>query len=546
MDTLPTAECFPITIAPGMSRLFVDFCAGDKRALAFYGGLSEAATGSSGWVKRTGAVSHAEAVIEAISAQNPAAALQGGVEKLRQGAGTVVTGQQVGLFGGPLFTAFKAATALARAKQADQAGSPHVGIFWLATEDHDFAEVNHVAFPARHEIRRLEYAATPPEAIPVGGIVLDESIEGLIDQAWELLGPSEATEALASAYKPGRTLAEAFGDFYRQVFASEGLLVLDAGGRALHKAGAPVLRAAIERADELHARLVERTKALENAGYHAQVAVMDGDAGASSLLFLMQEGSGARIALKRQKPSAAEPGGLWLAGRQKYTTDDLLGILASEPERVSPSALLRPVFQDSLLSTSLTIGGPAEVAYFAQSAVLFEDILGRMTPVQARLSATLIEPAIDELLRRYEISPERVLSEREDSLKQLLGARSMPVVGKRKLAAAGNALEAELSSLLAYMRTLDEGLGRSAETAASKMRYQMNRLRRLGANFQLAKETSLGRHAGDMMRAIFPGGVLQERALGAAYYLARANAELTHELVEIAMDVCPGHRFVHI
>lgn len=533
-------------MAPGMSRLFIEFCAGDSKALAFYGGLTEAATSTSVWLKRTGPLSHPEAVIETIAAQNSDAALQGEVEKLRRGAGTVVTGQQVGLFGGPLFTAFKAATALARARQAEASGLPHVGIFWLATEDHDFAEVNHVAFPARHEIRRLEYTAAPAEAIPVGGVVLDESIDRLMDQAWELLGPSEATEALASAYKPGRTFAEAFGDFYRKVFASEGLLVLDAGGRALHQAGAPVLSAAIERADELHVRLVERTRALQNAGYHAQVAVMDGDAGASSLLFLIQEGSGARIALKRQKSSATEPGGLWLAGREKYTTEDLLGILASEPERISPSALLRPVFQDYLLSTSLTIGGPAEVAYFAQSAVLFEEILGRMTPVQARLSGTLIEPAVDELLHRYEIPAERVLSESEDSLKQLLGARSMPVEGKRRLASSGNALDAELASLLEYMHALDEGLGRSAETAASKMRYQMNRLRRLGANFQLAKETSLGRHAGDIVRAIFPGGALQERVFGAAYFLARANAGLAQDLVEIAMDSCPGHRFVRI
>jgi uncharacterized protein YllA (UPF0747 family) len=93
------------------------------------------------------------------------------------------------------------------------------------------------------------------------------------------------------------------------------------------------------------------------------------------------------VALKRVAASAAEPGGLWQAGREKYATADLAGILAAEPERISPSALLRPVFQDFLFGTSLTIGGPAEVAYFAQSAVLFEKILGRMTPVQPRFAA---------------------------------------------------------------------------------------------------------------------------------------------------------------
>jgi uncharacterized protein YllA (UPF0747 family) len=113
--------------------------------------------------------------------------------------------------------------------------------------------------------------------------------------------------------------------------------------------GAPVLRAALERADELHQALVGRNRELEEAGYHAQVAVEP----QSSLLFLIDERTGARLALKRHPASAQEPDGLWQAGRQRFSTADLLGILASEPERISPSALLRPIFQDYLLRGGL-------------------------------------------------------------------------------------------------------------------------------------------------------------------------------------------------
>jgi len=209
--------------------------------------------------------------------------------------------------------------------------------------------------------------------------------------------------------------------------------------------------------------------------------------------------------------------------------------------------LLRPVFQDFLLSTSLTIGGPAEVAYFAQSGVLFERILGRMTPVEPRLSATLIEPAIGDLLRRHELTLERVFEACPASLAQLLAARAMPIEGKRKLAAAGTALEAELEPLLEWMGKLDAGLGRSAVTAASKMRYQMNRLRRLAANFQLQREASLGRQAEAICQALYPGGVLQERLHGAAYYFARYGFELAEELTALAAGAaaaCPGHTAV--
>jgi bacillithiol biosynthesis cysteine-adding enzyme BshC len=540
VNALPTAECFPITVAPGLSRLFLDYCAGDAAARPFYASLPL----DEGWRERPAPGPHWPELVRLLAGQNPSPspAAEAALEALGGGAGAVVTGQQVGLFGGPLFTPFKAATALARARQATSAGHPHAAVFWLATEDHDFAEIDHVTFPARRELRRLDYSSMPGAKTstaprPVGGIVLDESIAPLIDQAWELLGASDAMDAVAEAYKPGNTFAQAFKEFYAKVFAAQGLLVLDAGGREFHRMGAPVLLAALESADELHAALLERDRALAAAGYHAQVAVGQ----QSSLLFLIDERTGARLALKRTAPSAQEPAGLWQAGRQSFSTADLAGILEMEAERISPSALLRPVFQDFLLSTSLTIGGPAEIAYFAQSAVLFERILGRTTPAQPRFSATLIEPAIGELLREHELTLERVFSETPASLAQLLAARSMPAEGKKKLAAAGTALDAELRTVVEWMSSLDDGLGRSAATAASKMRYQMNRLRNLAANFQLRREASIGRHAEAICQALYPGGALQERLHGAAYYFARYGFELAEAIAAQAANPCPGH-----
>jgi bacillithiol biosynthesis cysteine-adding enzyme BshC len=540
-NRLPIADCFPITVAPGLHRLFLDYCAGEAAVSKFYASLPTDA----GWSAAADGLArpaHWPELVRLLAEQNPRPDGSAGaraLESLRQGAGAVVTGQQVGLFGGPLFTPFKAATAVARARQATAAGRPHAAIFWIASEDHDFAEINHVSFPAGRELRKLAYkeAPTVPADRSVGGIVLDERIMPLVDQAWELLGGSDAMEALAAAYRPGRTFGQAFAEFYGKAFAAQGLLVLDASGRAIHRMGAQVLRAGIERADELHAALLARNDELEAAGYQAQVAV----GAQASLLFLIDEKTGARLALKRVGQSAAEPKGLWQAGRQSFSTAELLGILESEPERISPSALLRPVFQDFLLSTSLIIGGPAEIAYFAQSAVLFERILGRLTPVEPRFSATLIEPAIAELLRTHELSLERVFSGNADSLAQLLAARAMPAEGKQKLAAAGTALDAELGPVVEWMGKLDAGLGRSAETAASKMRYQMNRLRRLAANFQLQKEASLARHAEAICQALYPGGVLQERVHGAAYYFAKFGFELAEEISLQAENACPGH-----
>jgi bacillithiol biosynthesis cysteine-adding enzyme BshC len=538
------AECHPISVVPGLHRLFLDYCSGSSSVRPFYPSLPA----DSGWQARPPLPAHWQEVAGLLAAQNPAPspAAAAALEALRNGAGTVVTGQQVGLFGGPLFTPFKAATALARARQGTACGRPHVAVFWLATEDHDFAEIDHVVFPARRELRKLTYAGAHTEAQPVGGILLDETITPLIDQVWELLGPSDAMDALAAAYLPGRSFAQAFAEFYSKIFAAQGLLVLDAGGREFHRIGAPVLRAAIERADELHQALLDRNVQLAAAGFHAQVAVVP----LSSLLFLIDAPTGARVALKRHPASVHEPGGLWLAGKQSYSTADLLGILDAAPERISPSALLRPVFQDFLLSTSAIVGGPAEIAYFAQSAVLYERILGqngtgRITPSLARFSATLIEPAIAELMQRHELSLERIFEvcgpESAVSLAQLLAARSMPLEGKQKLAAAGSALDAELTPLVEWMLALDAGLGQSAETAAGKIRYQMGRLRTLAANFELQREASLGRHAEAISQALYPAGALQERLHGAACYFARYGLELAEILTAQAANGCPGH-----
>jgi bacillithiol synthase len=536
-------ECFPITAVPGLARIFLDYCSGESQVRNWYGAVPRDRAWQS--TPRLHCPAHRAQVADLLAAQNPSASRQPFIEQIRNGANAVVTGQQVGILGGPLYTVHKAATAVALAAEATQSGHAHAPIFWLASEDHDFAEINHVTFPGKHGLAKLAWDACPLLPIPVGQIVLDDSITavgGLMDQAWELLGYSDAMEWLAAAYKPGQTLAQAFAAFYGKVFESQGLLILDAAGREAHRLGAPVLAAAIERADELHYALIERNREILSAGCHAQVAVAEH----GSLLFLIDSQTGARLALKRTQPSSAEPQGLWQAGREKLSTADLLGILASEPERISPSALLRPVFQDQILPTSAYIGGPAEIAYFAQSAVLFERILGRLTPVLPRLSATLVEPAIAQLLDRHELSLETIFASTAESLAQRLGARAMPIAGKQRIAAAGNALDSELTALTDYLGSLDEGLGRSAQTSASKMRYQMNRLRRMAANFELQKEASLTRHAEAIVDALYPHRGLQERTVGAAYYLARYGSSVVDTLVQEAAGGCPGHKLIRL
>lgn len=474
------------------------------------------------------------------------------LERLAGGASAVVTGQQVGLFGGPLLTLFKAATAIRRAEDASRAGHSHVPIFWLASEDHDLAEVNHAVFPDRISttkqrsgsddgLRTLHLATPQPHALPVGKIPLGAGVVPLLEELQSLLGNGPAYDLLAACYRPEATYAEAFGRLLLRVFARHGLIVIDASSRPFHALAQPVLRAAITQAAPLRAALLERSRTLEAAGYHAQVRVAE----SSSLLFLLDETTGARVALHLHS------GEEWKAGGRAYRAEELLDILEAMPERISPNALLRPLMQDALLPTSAYIGGPAEIAYFAQSQVLYEHILGRVTPILPRLSATLIEPQIAHLLERYGLEWVDVLDEPgtgagSESLAQRLAARAMPVEGKRRLALTGEALDRELTALTAWMESVDADLGRSAQTAASKMRYQMNRMRRLAANFERERAPSLRRHAAQLRQHLHPTGRLQERVLAAAWFLQRDPEALAALLAQCAEGACDKHRAIRL
>jgi bacillithiol biosynthesis cysteine-adding enzyme BshC len=546
-----SSECFPITVLPHVSQLYRDYLAmadsaGDAAVRRWYG--AEPFAGK--WLGRGVPVKHAGALADLLELQavefGAGDAAKANIAKLRAGARAVVTGQQVVLFGGPVLTLLKAATAIARASEATRAtGVDHVPVFWLATEDHDLEEVDQVSLLTKTSVETLKVGLKVAHAVPVGGVVPGPELEAVLERASELLEFAPVSEWLRECYLAGEgdgvrpTLALAFGRLMARIFADQGLIVMDAASRGFHALGASTLRYAIEHAAELQAVLIARSEELVKAGYHAQVLVAEG----GSLLFLLDETTGERVALRRMASGNGEA--QWKAGGRVYSTAELIAILEATPERLSPNALLRAVFQDTLLPTAAYVGGPAEIAYFAQSAVLYEAILGRITPVLPRLSATLLEPAIAAVMDKDEVQlPDAMTT--PDELAQRLGARAMPIEGKRKLAAVGNAMEKELAALTEYLGGMDASLGRAAEVSASKMRYQMDRLRRMAATFELQKEASLRKHAEAITLHVFPDGHPQERVVAGVWFMAKYGDGLVERLVGAAGNQCPGHVVVRL
>lgn len=543
-------DCYPVTVLPHTGALYRDYlssCGGGdddigEKLRPFYSPFRCA----NRWM------SHApqfdpetrQAIVSLLHTQNrefgASPATEANLDRFAQGASAVVTGQQAGLFGGPLLTLLKAATAIRLAADASRSGHPHVPIFWIASEDHDFAEVNQATFPDPNTsdplgFETLALPTNPLPGSPVGNVPLGENILPVFDKLRRCLGNDSISDLLAALYTPAATFASAFAAFLARIFADHGLIVMDAATHPYHNLAKSTLRAAIENVDEIRSALMDRNRALEQAGYSPQVMV----SGSSSLLFVIDNSTRTRDALKYVSGKG------WSTGGRHYSTFELLEILEFSPERISPSALLRPVVQDTLLPTSAYIGGPAEIAYFAQSQAVYENILGRTTPILPRFSATLVGPGPARLLQRHGLTLPDVFTTSRD-LAQRLGARSMPAATKRRLAAAGNTLDRELNALGETMHAQDEGLGHAADIAASKMRYQMNRLRRMSANFAVQKNESLRRHADSLCGNLFPHGELQERALAGAWFLAKYGHSLVDALVESAQSGSCGHHALYL
>jgi bacillithiol biosynthesis cysteine-adding enzyme BshC len=228
-------------------------------------------------------------------------------------------------------------------------------------------------------------------------------------------------------------------------------------------------------------------------------------------------------------------------GGQRFSGEELERRVAAEPKNFNANVLLRPVLQDYWLPTLAYIGGPAEIAYFAQAAVVYQKLLGRITPILPRMSATLIEPRIARLLSKYQVElPE--LFHGECELRDCIAARALPADLKQSFEQARQAVAESTQRVSASLQKLDPTLVEAAGRAASKMRYQVDRLEKRAAHAELRRSEILARHAAQIENALYPHKQLQEREVSGLYFLAAHGPELIERLIELAHARCPEHK----
>lgn len=443
----------------------------------------------------------------------------------------VTTGQQPGLFGGPLYSVHKAATAIALARWLEAALEvPVLALFWIASDDHDWDEANHAhVLDPSNELHRLQLdgVAEPPRSM--GRRVLGSSAESALGELHQLLPPSDFTpsilETLQGAYSADATVASAFADTMAAILDGAVLGLVDGQAPAVRSLGLPVLEQDLAATAAGETALAEQTRRLENAGYRSQVPVLPG----ASNVFHEDEAHG--------RERLVRDGRTWvLRGSGRRLSDaELRAVLADDPDRFSANVVLRPVVESHVFPTLAYVAGPGEVRYLAQTGLLFEARGIGMPVVYPRESVTLVEAKVAKVLRRFGLELE--------SFRQPIHELVSALVREDVPEAVQGALSELRRSVQAGYQTLNEAAREVDPTLKGPVFGARNdALRALGEVEKKIRQHVKMKHETELEQIekaaanLAPLGKPQERVLNVHQYLSRYGSELTDGLLEAVAD----------
>ena len=429
----------------------------------------------------------------------------------------VVTGQQAGLFSGPLYTIYKALSAIKLAECLTQREVKAVPVFWIASEDHDFEEVATAEFISRDCTLTSVSAGTGihHDGMPVGRVTLD-GIREVEDELLRSLPQTEFTEDLRSllhdSYAPQQSFSDAFARMLARLTAARGLILLDPLDSDLKQMAAPLYAEAARRAPDIAGAIVSRSRELEAAGYHAQVTPSEN----SFPLFLHDE-NGARQSLTRNSS------GRYQTKTEKddgYAAEELAAWAEREPDRFSPNVTLRAVVQDYLLPTIAYYGGSAEIAYFAQTSEVYRLLDRPATPILPRSSLTFVEKHTWRSLDRYSIKLQDFFA----GIDHLRARVVTQYLGKETSAAFEHTTETfnqELDHLQEQLRRVDPTLAEALDKGRRKINYQIDGLRTRFNRAQVGRDEAVQRQLEHAVDLLYPQKALQERHVNISSFIAR-------------------------
>ncbi|HET7747038.1 MAG TPA: bacillithiol biosynthesis cysteine-adding enzyme BshC [Vicinamibacteria bacterium] len=525
------------------SALFRDYLAGAPSAAGFYEGgrwdldAIDRAADAAVRLERPRAALAAALVRQQEARGAPAAADR--ARALQDPRSTaVVTGQQAGLFGGALYVLYKALGAIRVAAELERRrGAPVVPVFWVASDDHDFAEVRSATvLDEGGGIRTFRYApSVEPSGVPASRIVLDGTVVPLVEELRvalpERLHRDDAAELVAQCYRPGETLAGAFARLLSSLFPS--LVVLDPSDPELKRLAAPVMERELREGSptsRLAAAVGERLRA---SGYHQQVPVRPGFLN----LFLFVD--------EQRRALATTNGSVEVRGTgRRLKLEEALRSLASDPGSWSPGVLLRPLAQDLLLPTAAYVGGPAEVAYHAEIAPSYGHFGIPRPVVLPRPSVTVVEPAQARAMEAESLTLPDLQADPEALLSKW--ARDAYPEVESGFAAARGALAREMDRLEETLATLDPTLRAAADAARGRALHQIGSLHEKATRALKKRDQTRADRLRRTRDALLPGGAFQERGLGLVHLVARHGRAVVDDLLESIDPFARGHQVIHL
>ncbi|HUG42707.1 MAG TPA: bacillithiol biosynthesis cysteine-adding enzyme BshC [Acidobacteriota bacterium] len=541
------SECLRFGQIPGQNPLFVACLEGEESALSFYPSMPLTPEALTFRAERAGRFSRLQRAPLIRALEDFQARIGAGSKVLEQlkrlsrdGTLAVLTGQQVALFGGPSFAVYKAATAVGLARHLEEAGIAAVPVFWLAADDSDFDEVRTTTFlgadGARLDLQlpiTKEPDGTMVGALPVGDLQSEfEKLDRNFDQTSFY---AEVRAVLQGAYRPERTLREAFGAWLSRLFEDSGLICFDPLAPEVKRELGPFFASAVSQRAEINRRLQERGEAIQAAGYSPQVFVDETE----SLLFLFEGKRRRKLEFNGKEFVARDLPNL------RISESDLLDRVRSHPEQFGPNVLLRPVLQDHLFPTAVTVGGPSEIAYFAQVNAIAPhfDLEVSIVP---RNGFTMVDRKSLRYLERYELTVQELLNENPDRLteKIIRGGPSGRILAE--LDRARQDLEKRLSVIEQGLQQQDPPLVQMLEGAKGKMLYQLQKVHDRYVFNHREREGHLKRHLDFMKQRLYPDGRLQERTLNFNQFLMEEGPELLQRLQASVQPFCAAHQIVYL
>jgi len=441
----------------------------------------------------------------------------------------VVTGQQVGLFSGPLYTIYKALNAIMLTDRLNRnCKGCYIPIFWLASEDHDIAEINHIhIIDKSNELQRLTLSGSNESNLPASEIELGKGINQIIQELIDHTYPSEFKDhvitVLKDCYRPDISYSEAFGKWITHLFKAFGLVIINPSDHRLKKLAGHIFKKEIEHHSPTTNRAKSVSNRLNDRDYHNQVQLHDGILN----LFYAEKG--------RHAIHFSDDTYYLKTHDVNFIKKDLLELVQRNPEFFSPNVLLRPIYQDTLLPTVSYVAGPGELSYFGQMKDIYQFFELPMPIIYPRKSITILEGKIEKILSKYNLSLIESWKRKEDILNDII-RKHLPQDLENRLTETTKCIAHELDDIGVEVVKFDSTLSDVVSGAKGKVQHQMSLLEKKIIQSYKKSNDIITQHIDKLHNHVYPDNSLQERVLNVLPYLLKYGFGFIDRLYE-AMDI---------